>query len=130
MNKLSTGEAGQARLGPLVLLALGGLLIIGVLIIGLFLLLGGLPSPADQATPTPTATLVIQPTPTPTPSPTPTRVLGASPTSPPTSTAVPSPTPTPTSQIPATGLGPLEAVMGGALLVLLIFISRRLRLAG
>ena len=134
MKNLHRGEEGQARLGPLLLLALGGLLIIGVLIIGLFLLLERLPfGPAQQATPTLTATRVIQPSPSPTltSTSTATLVVVASPTPTPTATAtmVPSPTPTPVSEIPPTGLGPLEAVMGGVLLSLVIFISRRLRLA-
>lgn len=93
-------------------------------------------TPTPTSTPTNTPTATATPTSTPTNTPTATTIPTNTPIPPPIPTATPTPdpalltpTPNPVSQLPATGLGLLETAIGGAILSLLIFISRRLRLA-
>lgn len=135
-------DGAQSRIFIILAISLVGLLIVGLVsIAGLvvytrFLAPSPTPPVVAVATPTqavtPTATL---PPPAVTPTgeaPTATRVIG----SPMPGTETPvigvSPTATPVGgdQIPDTGFGPLEAVVGGIILLVLILVVRRLRLTG
>jgi len=86
--------------------------------------------PTDTPVPTHTPVPTNTPVPTPTPRATNTPVIR------PTDTAVPGAVPTPTrtpvggGQTPQTGIGGLTAVLAAAVLVVIIFAARRLRLAG
>jgi hypothetical protein len=148
-------DGAQSRIFIIVAIGLVGLLMLGIVSIALLVGYTRIVAPRLRptvvaiTTPTPTqvpgvtATATQPAAPVTTPiigeSPTATRVIepGASPTpgegSP---TAIPaaevSPTATPAggAEIPETGFGPLEAVVGGIILVVLILLVRRLRLAG
>ncbi len=132
-------DGAQSRIFIILAISLVGLLIVGLLsIAGLvvytrFLAPSPTPPVVAVATPTqavtPTATL---PPPAVTPTgevPTATRVVepGASPTP---GAETPTATPVGGDQIPDTGFGPLEAVVGGIILLVLILVVRRLRLTG
>jgi len=131
---------GQNKVFTMIALGLVGLLILGLLGIGgliFFTRLRGPATPTVVAELTPTATPTKAPTATPTKAPTatPTRTPTSVPTSTPTRVATPSPTPavtpTPTEEgVPETGWSPLEGVLVGSFLAILIVVSRRLRLAG
>ncbi len=139
-------EEGQNRAFLLAVLALGGLFVVLLFAIGLYLALSG-PARGRPAAlmGTPTRTPLPSPSPlpptyTPTPSPTPTRVWTATPTPPvavagqptstPTATAVPA-RPTPTrrpSGLPQTGGSSLGWGLGAIGVLILAFLARRLRL--
>jgi hypothetical protein len=138
----------QSRVFMIVAISLVGLLMVGLLsIAGLVVYTRFL---APSATPpvaitTPTATQVAGVTATPSPRPgtptvgevpTATRVVGPA-ASPSVGPGTPSPeegsptaTPTGESGIPDTGLGPLEAVIGGFVLLVIILFVRRVRMTG
>jgi len=118
----------------MIALGLVGLLILGLLGIGGFIVFTRLRAPATPtvvAELTPTGTPAKAPTATPTrtptsvPTPTPTRVVTPSPA------PLVTPTPTPTEEgVPETGWGPIEGALVGSFLAILILVSRRLRFAG
>ena len=127
---------GENRIFTMIALGLVGLLILGLLGIGGLIIFTRLRGPA---TPTVVAELTPTATPTKAPTATPTKAPTATPTKPPTATptrvATPSPTPvvtpTPTEEgVPETGWGPLEGVLAGSFLAILILVSRRLRFVG
>ncbi len=136
-------EEGQNRTFLLAVLALGGMFVVLLFAIGLYLALSGpargrpaalvgtptrtpLPSPSPLP---PTYTPTPRPTPTPAPTATPVAVAGQ-PTSTPTATAAPArPTPTPRlSGMPQTGGSPLGWGLGAIGVLVLAFLARRLRL--
>lgn len=83
-------------------------------------------TPVPTDTPLPTNTLV----PTPTPKATNTRVLVATATPEPGAAPTPTRTPVGGGQTPQTGIGGLGAVLAAAALALVVFLARKLRLAG
>jgi len=127
-------DLGQNRTFTMIALGLVGLLILGLLGIGGFIVFTRLRAPATPtvvAELTPTGTPAKAPTATPTrtptsvPTPTPTRVVTPSPA------PLVTPTPTPTEEgVPETGWGPIEGALVGSFLAILILVSRRLRFAG
>jgi hypothetical protein len=134
----------QSRIFIIVAIGLVGLLMIGLLsIAGLvvytrFLAPAASPTTVAVASPTQpsvagaTPTLPAAPGVTPVgPAPTPTLVVQPA-ASPAPGEATPAPTATPTGEeeIPDTGFGPLEAVVGGVILLLIILFVRRLRFTG
>jgi cytoskeletal protein RodZ len=141
-------EGAQNRTFIIVAIGLAALLIVGLVsIAGLiaytrFLAPSPTPPVVAEATATPEAsvTATLSPTPVATPTatkaPTATRVVeaAASPTpggeTPTPGEASATATPAGEDEIPDTGFGPLEAVVGGIILLLLVLFVRRLRLAG
>ena len=136
MSEMVPVEEGGNRLFIIIAVALVGLLIIGLVGIGGFVLfsrMGGGESPEPTAVAAATVTRTPAPTFTPTPSeatPTPTKVVGEG-------TEVPgegsdeeaTPTTAPsTGETPETGFGPLEAFLAGLGLVAVVVAARRFRL--
>lgn len=138
-------EEGQNRAFLLGALVLGGLFVVLLLAIGLYLALSG-PARGRPAAPagTPTRTPIPSPSPLPptyTPTPSPTPIPTATPTPPvvaagqPTATPTPGVTPTPVRPTPASRPGGLPRAGGSSLgwglgavgVLLLAFLARRLR---
>jgi hypothetical protein len=140
----------QNRLFVIVAVGLVGVLIIGLLSIAAlvvytrFLAPPASPTVVAGATSTPVPEATATPTVAPSPvrtatvgqAPTPTRVIGpaASPqpgeATPTPGEAAPTATPEGGGQIAPTGFGPLEALLGGGFLVVVILFVRRLRMSG
>jgi hypothetical protein len=140
---MASSGGGQSRLFLVVVLGLVGLLMVGlVAIAGLVVytrFLAPTPSPTTVAlvTPSPRATVAATATMPPavaTPTtavgaPTPTRVLQEGTPAPEGATPTVTATPQGGGELAPTGLGPLGAVVGGVVLVLIIVGVRRLRLS-
>lgn len=134
-------EGAQNRTFIIVAIGLAALLIVGLVSIGgliaytRFLAPSPTPPVVAEATATPEAsvTATLSPTPVATPTatkaPTATRVVEAT-ASPTPGEASATATPAGEDEIPDTGFGPLEAVVGGIILLLLVLFVRRLRLTG
>ncbi len=141
---MANPSGGQSRLFLIVVLGLVGLLMVGLLSIA------GLVVYTRFLAPTPSTTVVAQVTPSPeiTAAPTsitaaavstatpqgqaatPTRVIQEGSPAPEGATATATRTPTPEGgEMAPTGFGPMEAFVGGLVLVLVILVVRRLRLS-
>jgi cytoskeletal protein RodZ len=142
---MANPSGGQSRLFLIVVLGLVGLLMVGLLSIA------GLVVYTRFLAPTPSATVVAQVTPSPQPTvaptgtrpaaegtatpqgqaATPTRVIQEGSPAPEGATATPTRTPTAEGgdEMAPTGFGPMEAFVGGVVLVLIILVVRRLRLS-
>jgi len=149
-EEMENPNGAQSRIFIIVAIGLVGLLMLGLLsIAGLvvwtrFLAPSETPTVVAEATlpstPVPGVTATQPPAPVGTPTvggaPTATRVIepGASPTAggetPAPEGGSPTATPTGGDGIPDTGFGPLEAVVGGIVLLVVILFVRRLRLTG
>jgi len=139
---MANPSGGQSRLFLFVVLGLVGLLMVGlVAIAGLVVytrFLAPTPSPTTVAlvTPSPRATVAatvpatVAPTSTPVAgAPTPTRVIQEGTPAPEGATPTVTATPQGGGEMAPTGFGPLGAVVGGVVLVLIILAVRRLRLS-
>lgn len=141
---MASVSGGQSRLFLIVVVGLVGLLMIGLASIAGLVVYSRLPAPAAsptlvaQVTATPAATATSEHTPAASPTvagaaATPTRVIqegtpaagGLTP-----SPRAPTATPQGGGEMAPTGFGPLEALLGGLVLVVVIVFIRRLRLSG
>jgi len=136
-------DGAQSRIFIIVAIALVGLLVVGLVSIALLVGYTRFVAPilrptvvaeatfSPVATFTATATLPSTPVATPTGEEVPaaTRVMGAG-ASPTPGEAGPTATPTGEEEMAPTGFGPLEAAVGGVILLVLILFVRRLRLTG
>jgi hypothetical protein len=137
---MATPSGGQNRLFLIVVAVMGGLLVLGLVSIGglvvysRFLAPGAAPTVVAEATATQvaTATSVRSPVASPTrAAPTATKVVEeATPGAPTPSPRAPTATPQGGGQMAPTGFGPLEALLGGLVLLVVIVFIRRLRLSG
>ncbi len=135
MSEMVPVEEGGSRLFIIIAVALVGLLIVGLVGIGGFVLFTRMSGEPTEPTPVAAATVTRTPAPTftPTPSeatPTPTKVVGEG-TEVPGETPAPGATPTTapsTGEIPETGFGPLEAFLVGLGLVVAVVVARKFRL--
>jgi len=148
-------EKGSNRVFTIFALGLVGLIMLGLLGIGVYVILirpqqkeqaatqatqvvaeatavaqETILAPTDTPLPTDTPVPTDTPAPTPTPRATNTRVIVATAT--PVPGAVPTPTRTPVGggETPPTGIGGLGAVLVAAVMAAVVFVARRLRLAG
>ncbi len=136
---MANPSGGQSRLFLIVVVGLVGLLMIGLVsIAGLVVYTRFLaPTPpatvvaeatfTPVATATSPATVVASPTPS-DEAPTATRVIGEG--SPAPEGPTPTATPKGADELAPTGFGPLEAVLGGVVLLIIILFVRRVRLSG
>ena len=141
---MANPSGGQSRLFLIVVLGLVGLLMVGLLSIAGLVVYTRFLAP----TPSPTVVAQVTPSPEPTAAPTSTSPAVATATSPgaaasptrviqegsqgpegATATATRTPTAEGGDEMAPTGFGPMEAFVGGAALVVIILVVRRLRLS-